>query len=125
MPELRRRVLICNSGGYEQRQRRVRVDLDHDPARTIGKLAHLERSGDGRLWAVAEVDGLPNTGDLFWFPRIRYRDGDLAAERIRLDALALVRDPASVGLGPVRLHHARAILFEVSPWHLAVGFTTA
>jgi hypothetical protein len=49
------------------------------------------------------VDALPDPDrDLFWSPRIRYRDGGLAAERIRLDALALVRDPASAMLGPVR-----------------------
>ena len=34
---------------------RILVDLEHDHT-AVGEIVHLERSRDGRLWAVAHVD---------------------------------------------------------------------
>jgi hypothetical protein len=102
VPELHRHVDIFGSDAYELRQRAVRVDVEHDAAQPLGRLAYLENAG-GKLWAVTELrERLPDDGDWYWSPRIYYRDDGRAASHIRLDALTLTKRPGSVGLGAVR-----------------------
>jgi hypothetical protein len=102
VPALNRQVDCFPSGGYQLRQRAVRVDIDHDVDRPVGSLVYLEKAG-GRLWAVTELrERLTDTGEWFFSPCIYHRYDAPAASDIRLESLALTQRPGSVGLGAVR-----------------------
>ncbi len=64
--------------------------------RPVGEVLHLERDGNGSVWALAEVDALsvPMTA-LYW-------SAELASDE-ELSGAALTPDPAEVGLTPVRM----------------------
>jgi hypothetical protein len=78
----------------------VAIDLDHDPARKIGELVHLEEDGRGNTWAVAEVDRdkLPPGGPLYYSSQDAPPD-DAAVLR----GIAVTRSPAMACMPPLHL----------------------
>ena len=91
----------------------ILVDVNHD--RPIGQVKHLELSPAGKLYAVCEIDaaGL-EPGPWFYSPEILHRNG----RDIELRAVAIVKKPASVALGPIEafpgtLHEAaREVVYQ-------------
>jgi hypothetical protein len=103
-PTLTRHVDVFPSDRYRPMQNRCRVDRDHDPRRSFGRVAYLELTGNGQLWAVAETDARLDP-ERHWYlsPQLRYRTyPDPFPRDLRLEAVSVVSDPATVGLQPVR-----------------------
>lgn len=81
----------------------IPVRLGHG-GETVGKCVHLERSAAGDITAITEIDGadhlLAVRGPMYWSPELRHRyDGS----DIEITELAIVADPATVGLPPLEL----------------------
>jgi hypothetical protein len=78
---------------------RIPVDVGHD-GRPVGRVVHLERSGGGSVWAVAEIDDDVELLGRSFSAHVTRADGD---SRWVIDSLALTDDPAMVGVGVVRI----------------------
>jgi hypothetical protein len=80
----------------------IGVNVEHR-GRERGEVVYLERDGRNSIWAVAVVSGCdsllaPSATTMFFSPELRWRAD---ARDVTITGLALVDDPATVGLSPV------------------------
>jgi HK97 family phage prohead protease len=79
---------------------RVPCDLEHGPV--LGELKFAERTRDDKIIAVCEIDGSQvGEGPWYYSPSVTHLPG---GADIALEAVAITREPASVGLGPIRAY---------------------
>lgn len=83
----------------ERQELAARLKLKHRDV--LGEVVGYERDGRGNVWATcvtSAIDLLRCREPIFYSAELRERDGEMT-----ITAIALVRDPAMIGLEPVRI----------------------
>jgi hypothetical protein len=98
-PELRHRCFALDAVNMRRIQESwIPLDLEHVDTDTIGRAQHLEIAPNGSLWMAGIAYGELPDEELYLSPACTQRpDGS----DLTLDAVALTRHPAQIGMEPV------------------------
>ena len=80
----------------------IGVDVEHSHE-WIGRVEHMERGPDEKLWAVASISDAfdPPPGlQLFWSPGLTFNKDD--GGDVEITSLGIVQHPAQTGIGPLQ-----------------------